>query len=538
MTSEKNELKWRLDKELSEISKKDLDVDESFVKIKAIKSKIRECADRERKGIQLRAKARYKHLGERCTKYWFGLKKERLDDTMIPALRQRNKKITQKTSEMTKIAVEHHAELQAKQKLTQDRREAIEELKKDITNKLTQSEVEALKEFTKTEEIVQALKAASNGTTPGKDGIPYEFYKIWTQKKKEDPRNRNLPDIVNILGMLYYNIEKEGVRAPDKSNEETAKFTDSIMILIYKKKDKLDIANYRPITLLNTDYKIYTKTIAVKLGEVAKTRIHENQAGFVPGRSIFDHTNTMHLVIEYCELAEENGCIVALDQEKAYGKIDHKYLWEVLKEFGFPQEFRGRVQQLYKGVDKQVLLNGLLSERFRIERGVHQGDPMSCILYNFAIEPLGQRIRRSNLRGFVVPGKEERLVVNMFADDTLAYLHENDSLEELHQIIDTFCKASTARFNKQKTEYLPIGSKKFRKAVVRTKTVAGKRIEETAGLIKDGQAMRTLGAWVGNNVDPAAHWDKVLEAQQKVIKAWSSAHLSFKGKELVLKALV
>jgi exonuclease III len=537
-SAEKTKLKRQLDRKLAEIGKKDLDTEESLIEIREIKTKIRDCTDKETQGIQLRAKARYKHLGERCTKYWFGLKKERLPDTMIPALRNKNKKPTQKTHEMIEIAVEHHATLQAKPEMTQERKEAIQKIEEDITNCLSQDEKAMLEEFTTEKEVAQALRDATNGTTPGKDGIPYEFYKAWTQRKNLRPKDKEVPNIVRILGMLYRNIEEKGMVHENEPNPTNAKFTDSVMMLVYKKKDKLDIANYRPITLLNTDYKIYTKTIATKLGKVAQTRIHPDQGGFVPGRSIFDHTNTTHLTVEYCELVGENGCIVALDQEKAYDKIDHSYLWKVLETFGFPQTFIKRVQQLYKGTEKQILLNGVLSMNFKVERGVHQGDPMSCILYNFAIEPLAQRIRNSKLQGIKIPGKEQRLIVNLFADDTLVYLHHQDKLEDLGKIIDVFCKASTARFNQQKTEYLPVGEKIYRDKVIRERKVGGKRIEDTAGLIRDGQAMRTLGAWVGNEVDPAAQWDNVLESQRKVLKAWRSARLSFRGKELVLKALV
>src|SRR5258705_13000501 len=65
-------------------------------------------------------------------------------------------------------------------------------------------------------------------------------------------------------------------------------FAEGWMCPLYKKKDRREISNYRPITLLNTDYKIYTKTLAIKLAKVAPNIIHPNQAGFMPGRSIFD----------------------------------------------------------------------------------------------------------------------------------------------------------------------------------------------------------------------------------------------------------
>jgi len=73
------------------------------------------------------------------------------------------------------------------------------------------------------------------------------------------------------------------------------------MSLIFKKKDKMKIENYRPITLLETDYKIHTKTVANKLGRVCQNLIHKDQAGFISGRSLFDHTRLAHLVVDYAE---------------------------------------------------------------------------------------------------------------------------------------------------------------------------------------------------------------------------------------------
>src|ERR1700685_3553787 len=97
--------------------------------------------------------------------------------------------------------------------------------------------------------------------------------------------------------------------------------------LCIRKKDKRQIANYRPITILNSDYKIFTKALAVKLAKTVPKIIHENQAGFIPGRSIFDQVKLTRLVLDYAEAVDENGVIVGLDQEKAYDKITHDYLW-------------------------------------------------------------------------------------------------------------------------------------------------------------------------------------------------------------------
>ena len=100
-----------------------------------------------------------------------------------------------------------------------------------------------------------------------------------------------------------------------------SKFATGWMCPLYKKCDKRLIENYRPITLLNTDYKIYTKALSIKLAKAALNIIHKNQAGFIPRRSINNQVHLAKLMINYSEATEQNGLIVALDQEKAYNKI-------------------------------------------------------------------------------------------------------------------------------------------------------------------------------------------------------------------------
>jgi len=67
------------------------------------------------------------------------------------------------------------------------------------------------------------------------------------------------------------------------------------------------------------------------------------------------------------------------------------------------------------------MINGELSEKFKVTRGVRQGDPLSCLLFDLAIEPLAEALRSSPLKGFNPPGQDTRLVVTMFADDTTVY---------------------------------------------------------------------------------------------------------------------
>lgn len=100
---------------------------------------------------------------------------------------------------------------------------------------------------------------------------------------KQDGEGNENNIILDMMVAAFNDIEEQGLAA--KSS-----FVEGWMCPIYKKNSKEEIANYRPITLLNTDYKLRTKTLALRIAEVAPTLLHKSQAGFVPGRQISDQT--------------------------------------------------------------------------------------------------------------------------------------------------------------------------------------------------------------------------------------------------------
>jgi Reverse transcriptase (RNA-dependent DNA polymerase) len=98
--------------------------------------------------------------------------------------------------------------------------------------------------------------------------------------------------------------------------------------------------------VLNTDYKVFTKALTNKLSEVAGDLIHPNQAGFMAGWKIEDHTKLIKMVIERSEAKSEEGYLVFLDQEKAYDKITHNFLQQLMEAFNIPPLFRKTVKTL------------------------------------------------------------------------------------------------------------------------------------------------------------------------------------------------
>ncbi|KDQ25470.1 hypothetical protein PLEOSDRAFT_1026875, partial [Pleurotus ostreatus PC15] len=87
---------------------------------------------------------------------------------------------------------------------------------------------------------------------------------------------------------------------------------------------------------------------------------------------------------------------------------------------------------------------------------------LSCLLFGLGIEPLSNAIRASGIKGINVPGTEEKLIANLFTDNTTVFLNEGDDFNALQIILGKWCTAAGAKFNTKKTQILPIGSVEYR----------------------------------------------------------------------------
>ena len=443
---------------------------------------------------------------------------------------------TRDSRRMAQIAAEHHENLQHQGHNPHDppNKRDLDEILSHIRTKVSEANKIALSENTSEKEIRNAMRKTANDKAPGLDGIPIELWRsmddCFRAAKSDDPEKRRC-NIVQILTRVFQDVEEFGMDANARLNE-------GCMSPIYKKKDPESIENYRPITLLNTDYKIFTKALSTKLADVAPQIINRDQAGFIPGRSIFDQVKTTKLVTDYMNSVSRTGAIVALDQEKAYDKILHPYLWEVMRKLEFPEKFIRKVQYLYDNAATTVMINGEMSIPFIVRRGVMQGDTLSCLLFDIAIEPLAELIRRStHLRGIQIPGTRKFLKVKLFADDTTVFLANGDNIEDLQRILDRWCSVSGARFNIEKTEIIPLGNATQRSNILTSRKLneACTAIPDHIHIARDGEPVRILGAWLGNSIDQAVTWAPIVENCTKRLKRWGAARHTLEGRRLIVQ---
>jgi ribonuclease HI len=482
--------------------------------------------------------------GEKLGGIWTAINKEKKPRDLIRRLKipgSNPPQYERKSPRMADLAKNYHDNLQRKDIQNQNAVDRAAEIQLALDTipapqKLENPDRSPMNSPATEAQVQQAIRLAKSNTATGMDGCPYELWKTLNQHHTEKSRaNQKSFDVSKTLLRVFQDIQAHGI-------DDTTNFALGWMCPIYKKKDPTEISNYRPITLLNTDYKLLTKVLAIQLIDDLEKMIHKDQAGFIPKRSIYNNIRLAQTIIKYTELTNENGAIVALDQEKAYDKIRHDYLWSALERFNVPQTFIQTAKTLYQHAHTRVAINGMLSQPFKITRGVRQGDPLSCALFNLAIEPLACKLREDpDLEGLKIPGIEEKIIVSMFADDTNLYLRSNDRMDHVHEILDEWCRASGAKFNIEKTEIIPLGSEAHRMRICQTRKLNQEDqtpIDDRIKIAKDGDAVRSLGAWIGNNTNLKSPWEPVIDTIHKCLKTWGKSNPTLTGRKLLVQAII
>ena len=187
-----------------------------------------------------------------------------------------------------------------------------------------------------------------------------------------------------------------------------------------------DIAKWRPITLLNTIYKMLAKVLCQRLQPIMPHIIHGSQTGFIKGRSIFDNIFMFWESSSIALRSRANTTVLLLDFEKAYDRVDWDFLEAVMLKMGFALSWIKGVSALYRNASSQVLMAGGFGPLFCISRSVRQGCPLAPFLFLFFSEAMStyfQFHRQQGLRGLMCPFNDEEIIDAELADDTTLYLH-------------------------------------------------------------------------------------------------------------------
>ena len=346
-------------------------------------------------------------------------------------------------------------------------------------------------------EVECVLKKMAAGKSPGADGFPVEFWRhFW------DVVGGDFMDVVEWVAV---------------NGRVTESMSGGVIRLLFKKGDRGDVRNYRPITLVNADYKLVSGCVAARLSSVLPGLIHEDQTG-LPGRRISDGIHVVSDTIEYCQKKGVSAALVSLDQEKCFDRVDHGFLFRALATYGFGPGFLGLVRAFYNGATSRVLVNGVFSDQVRLDRGLRQGDPPSSLLYILTAEVLANAVRKdSQIKGIRIKGREKK--IGGYADDTQGFLTTDDSVGRFLGLANEFGRASGSRLNRDKTEGIWLGPWQER-----TGNHHGLNWKER---------IKVLGVWLGRGNVAGANFGDAYGMVRSRFYAWKGRPLSALGKAKV-----
>jgi hypothetical protein len=335
--------------------------------------------------------------------------------------------------------------------------------------------------------------------------------------------------------------------------------------LIPKKGDISKLKNWRPISLLNVLYKIGAKALNNRLKRAAPYIISRSQKGFVDKKFIQECLINIAETVQFAEKNRIKSFCLALDQAKAFDSLNHAFMTDVYKFFGFGDQFIKMLNTLTTGRTANILFDdGSKGSDFPLECGNAQGNSPSPLQFNFGEQILLFKLEFLPLINSILPlrigprmdgdrapldgrqqegqeggGQDQRQEGNIlgvhdkveaFADDgTVLARAEEAALTEIKLILENFAIISGLRCNMDKSTIMLMGFAP-NEAIPDWITNSGfKTVNETHAL---GCVIST------NSSDFSSNFNKVEEKIAKTKRFWERFNVSLPGRIAIAKSLM
>ena len=234
------------------------------------------------------------------------------------------------------------------------------------------------------------------------------------------------------------------------------------LVLIPKITNASRTTDFRPISCLNTMYKVISKLLAGRLKTILPSVISNAQSAFLPGRLLAENVLlATDLVKGYNSQVPEHRAMLKVDIRKAFDTVRWDFIIAALRALSIPEKFVMWINECITTPSFSVSVNGVSGGFFTSTRGVRQGDPLSPYLFVLAMEALSRLLHSRFQAGWISyhPKTAELQISHlMFADDVMIFFDGScNSLQGISECLNDFASWSGLEMNKEKTELFTAG---------------------------------------------------------------------------------
>jgi hypothetical protein len=332
------------------------------------------------------------------------------------------------------------------------------------------------------DEVAAAIGATKAGKACGPDRLGNDWYGDFAKK------------LIPVLKILLNSWYHSGIMSS---------FLEADIFCLKKGGAPQNPLNFRPLSLMNSDYKILTRILATRASRKLPAIIHPNQNGFVPDRTIHATIDLFAAVqieaLHNPEFAE--ALALLLDFCKAYDSVDREFLDAVLLWLGFPVAFVMVMRALHEGTRVRFLANGFRSRWVEVTCGIRQGCPFTPLVFILVLEALYRRIdTHPELAGITLRSRAATLPLRVggYADDTASYVKSVREVPVVMAVTRCFALASGLKLTEGKTLVIALHPDLARKGLLLPSPLQLQAVD---------QLSRYLGIQVGSIPDAAYSWD-------------------------------
>lgn len=352
-----------------------------------------------------------------------------------------------------------------------------------------------------------AINQLNKDSAPGSDGLSNIFYKTCWGIIKED--------FVEIINNCF--LQKR--MAPSMG--------EAIVKLIHKKNQKSLLKNWRPISLLNTDYKILSKILANRITPILNETITSNQKCGLPGRRIEEVLYNIQATLETSKTKNSSMCIMITDFEKAFDRVNHSFIYKILKKLGFGPIMIQWLQIVYANITSKIEINGACTQPILIRRGIRQGCPLSMLYFILTADLLTRHVEsNTDIKGYLF--NKQEIKIQQYADDTTFICVNIESLTQINKELKKYEKVSGQKINENKTQFYT--QQRTMKDEIKQKF--------PNALLSDD--FKTLGIVFGKNSKKTTNgnWNKVIRKIANIADMHKVRLLTVSGKIQIINTLL